>query len=214
VGPSGAGKTTVINLIARFYDANTGRVLIDGHDVRDLDLGNHRNQIGMVMQDPYLFHGSILENIRYGRRDASLEQVVAAARAANAHDFILKLPAAYDTIVGERGHTLSGGERQRVSIARAILHDPRILILDEATSSVDTETERKIQEAIERLVTGRTVIAIAHRLSTLSRADRLLVMTDGKLVEEGKHQELLRNADGVYTRLHRMQVELHSSYGA
>lgn len=214
VGPSGAGKTTVINLIARFYDANTGRILIDGHDVRDLELGNHRNQIGMVMQDPYLFHGSILENIRYGRRDATLEQVIAAAKAANAHEFILKLPAAYDTIVGERGHTLSGGERQRVSIARAILHDPRILILDEATSSVDTETERKIQEAIERLVTGRTVIAIAHRLSTLSRADRLLVMKDGKLVEEGKHRDLLENEDGVYTRLHKMQVELHSSYGA
>lgn len=212
VGPSGAGKTTVINLIARFYDVHNGRVLIDQTDVRDLDLGHYRAQIGMVMQDPYLFHGTILDNIRYGMREASPEEVVAAAKAANAHDFILKLPNSYETIVGERGHTLSGGERQRVSIARAILHNPRLLILDEATSSVDTETERKIQEAIDRLVEGRTVIAIAHRLSTLSKANRLIVMKDGKIVEIGRHEELLAKEDGLYRKLHSLQRELHEMY--
>lgn len=212
VGPSGSGKTTIINLIARFYDAHTGRVLVDGHDVRDLDPGVYRSQIGMVMQDPYLFHGSVLENIRYGNREAGLGDVIRAARAANAHDFICKLPQGYDTVVGERGHTLSGGERQRVSIARAILHNPRILILDEATSSVDTETERNIQDAIDRLVSGRTVIAIAHRLSTLRRANRILVVKDGVLREEGTHEELLAIEDGVYKKLNSMQKELHEMY--
>ena len=212
VGPSGAGKTTVVNLIARFFDVNSGSIQVDGEPIAALDLGHYRSQIGMVMQDPYLFHGSILENIRYGLHDANLEKVIGAARAANAHDFILKLPHGYDTAVGERGHTLSGGERQRISIARAILHNPRILILDEATSSVDTETERKIQEAIDRLVAGRTVFAIAHRLSTLARASRLFVMKDGLIVEMGKHEELLQNPDGVYTRLHKMQRELHEMY--
>ncbi|PYO28859.1 MAG: ABC transporter, partial [Gemmatimonadetes bacterium] len=167
-----------------------------------------RRQIGMVLQDPYLFHGTVLENIRYGLPAASLEQAVAAARAANAHDFICKLQHGYDTVVGERGHTLSGGERQRVSIARAILHDPRILILDEATSSVDTETEREIHEALERLITGRTVFAIAHRLSTLRRASRLFVIADGRLVESGTHAELMSQANGKYRRLYEMQVEL------
>jgi len=162
----------------------------------------------MVLQDPYLFHGTVLENIRYGLPGASLEQAVAAAKAANAHDFICKLQHGYDTVVGERGHTLSGGERQRVSIARAILHDPRILILDEATSSVDTETERQIQEALERLIAGRTVFAIAHRLSTLRRASRLLVIADGRLVESGTHEELVAKPEGKYRRLYEMQVEL------
>jgi ATP-binding cassette subfamily B protein len=212
VGPSGAGKTTVINLIARFYDVNSGTIRIDGVDIRNLDVGGYRSQIGMVMQDPYLFHGTILENIRYGFKDANLEQVVAAAKAANAHDFILKLPQSYDTWVGERGHTLSGGERQRISIARAILHNPRVLILDEATSSVDTETEKKIQEAIDRLISGRTVFAIAHRLSTLSRASRLFVMKDGLIVEKGTHQELLSKPDGLYTKLHNIQQQLHNMY--
>jgi len=212
VGPSGAGKTTIINLIARFYDINTGRILIDGHDLSELDLGLYRRQIGMVMQDPYLFHGSILDNIRYGLREASEADVVAAALAANAHDFICKLANGYDTMVGERGHTLSGGERQRISIARAILHNPRVLILDEATSSVDTETERKIQEAIDRLIAGRTVLAIAHRLSTLSRANRLFVMKDGKLVETGSHEDLLKIPQGVYAGLHNTQKELHEMY--
>ncbi len=212
VGPSGAGKTTVVNLIARFYDTNSGHIRVDGHDIRDLDLGLYRSQIGMVMQDPYLFHGSILENIRYGMRGATETQVIEAARAANAHDFICKLSHGYDTIVGERGHNLSGGERQRVSIARAVLHNPRILILDEATSSVDTETERKIQEAVDRLVAGRTVIAIAHRLSTLSKATRLFVMKDGRIVEMGTHEELLRKPDGLYHKLHNAQRELHEMY--
>ncbi|MDP0500337.1 MAG: ABC transporter ATP-binding protein [Verrucomicrobiota bacterium JB022] len=212
VGPSGAGKTTVINLIARFFDTTTGTIRVDGHDIREVELGALRQQIGMVLQDPYLFHGSVLDNIRYGKPDATYDEVIGAARAANAHDFICKLPNGYDTIVGERGHTLSGGERQRVSIARAVLHNPRVLILDEATSSVDTETERKIQEAIDRLIHGRTVIAIAHRLSTLSRANRLFVMKDGKLVETGTHAELLNNPDGVYTKLHNIQRELHEMY--
>jgi ATP-binding cassette subfamily B protein len=208
VGPSGGGKTTIVNLIARFYDVTGGAIRIDGVDVRRLETGHYRRQIGMVLQDPYLFHGTVLENIRYGLPAASLEQAVAAARAANAHDFICKLQHGYDTVVGERGHTLSGGERQRVSIARAILHDPRILILDEATSSVDTETEREIQQALERLIAGRTVFAIAHRLSTLRRASRLFVIADGRLVENGTHAELMSQANGKYRRLYEMQVEL------
>ena len=211
VGPSGGGKTTLINLLTRFYDVTGGRILIDGVDVRELDSGPYREQVGIVLQEPYLFHGSVLENIRYGAPEASFDDVLAAARVANAHDFITRLPHGYDTVVGERGHTLSGGERQRVSIARAVLKNPRILILDEATSSVDTETERKIQEAMDRLVTGRTVFAIAHRLSTLRKADRLLVIQDGNLVEHGTHAELLANPDGVYTKLHRLQQDLHDA---
>jgi ATP-binding cassette subfamily B protein len=208
VGPSGGGKTTVVNLIARFYDVTGGSVRIDGVDLRELDSGHFRRQVGMVLQEPYLFYGTVLENIRYGKPEATLEEVIAAARAANAHDFILKLTHGYDTLVGERGQTLSGGERQRVSIARAILHDPRILILDEATSSVDTETERHIQEALERLVAGRTVFAIAHRLSTLRKASRLFVIEDGRLVEQGTHAELLAAREGKYRRLHELQVAL------
>jgi ATP-binding cassette subfamily B protein len=213
VGPSGGGKTTVTNLIARFYDPTGGRLLIDGVDLRELDQGHYRQQIGMVLQDPYLFHGTVLENIRYGKHDATLDQAVAAARAANAHDFVCKLSHGYETLVGERGHTLSGGERQRISIARAILHDPRILILDEATSSVDTETEYKIQEALDRLVAGRTVFAIAHRLSTLRRATRLFVIEDGKLTEQGTHAELLARPGGTYRRLYGMQRQLTSESG-
>ena len=208
VGPSGGGKTTIVNLIARFYDVTGGTIRIDGVDIRQLETGHYRRQLGMVLQEPYLFHGTVLENIRYGLPAASLEQVVAASQAANAHDFICKLQHGYDTVVGERGHTLSGGERQRVSIARAILHDPRILILDEATSSVDTETEREIQEALERLIAGRTVFAIAHRLSTLRKASRLFVIADGRLVESGTHRELVAKPEGRYRRLYEMQVEL------
>jgi ATP-binding cassette subfamily B protein len=208
VGPSGGGKSTIVSLIARFYDVTGGLIRIDGVDVRRLEIGHYRRQVGMVLQDPYLFHGSVLENIRYGHPEASLEQVVAAARAANAHEFITKLEHGYDTVVGERGHTLSGGERQRVSIARAILHDPRILVLDEATSSVDTETEREIQEALERLIAGRTVFAIAHRLSTLRRASRLFVIEDGRLVENGTHHELLQRPQGRYRRLYELQLQL------
>ncbi len=208
VGPSGGGKSTIVNLIARFYDVSGGSVKIDGVDVRALDTGHYREQLGMVLQDPYLFHGTVLENIRYGLPHASLGEAIAAAKAANAHDFICKLGQGYDTVVGERGHTLSGGERQRVSIARAILHNPRILILDEATSSVDTETEREIQEALERLIAGRTVFAIAHRLSTLRRASRLFVLEDGKLAESGTHRELLGKHDGIYRRLYELQLQL------
>ena len=208
VGPSGGGKTTIVNLIARFYDVSGGTIRIDGVDLRRLDTGHYRRQMGMVLQDPYLFHGTVVENIRYGLPEAPLHQVVAAAQAANAHDFITKLQHGYDTVVGERGHTLSGGERQRVSIARAILHDPRILILDEATSSVDTETEREIQEALERLVSGRTVFAIAHRLSTLRKASRLFVIEDGRLVEHGTHAELLAKPDGKYRHLYELQLQL------
>src|SRR5207247_2081375 len=205
---SGGGKSTIVSLVARFYDATGGAVRIDGVDLRTLDTGHYREQIGIVLQDPYLFHGTVLENIRYGLPSASLGAVVAAAKAANAHDFICKLGQGYDTVVGERGHTLSGGERQRVSIARAILHDPRILILDEATSSVDTETEREIQQALERLVSGRTVFAIAHRLSTLRKASRLFVIEDGRLIEHGTHAELLGRREGRYRRLYELQVQL------
>ena len=209
VGPSGGGKSTLVNLIARFYDVGGGEVRIDGVDVRRLDTGHLRRQIGIVLQDPYLFHATVLENIAYGLPGASLDDVVAAAVSANAHDFICRMPFGYETVVGERGQTLSGGERQRISIARAILHDPRILILDEATSAVDTETEREIQEALERLITGRTVFAIAHRLSMLRRASRLFVIADGRLVESGTHDELMQLPDGRYRRLYEMQLQLH-----
>ena len=211
VGPSGGGKTTLINLLARFYDVSGGRILVDGVDLRELDSGHYRRQVGIVLQDPYLFHGTVLENIRYGMPEASLDQVVAAAVAANAHDFVCELAHGYDTLVGERGHTLSGGERQRLSIARAVLKDPRILILDEATSSVDTETERVIQQAMDRLAAGRTVFAIAHRLSTLRRASRLFVIDTGRLAECGTHAELCRRPNGIYRRLHRLQQEIHDA---
>jgi ATP-binding cassette subfamily B protein len=208
VGPSGGGKSTVVSLVARFYEPSGGVIRIDGVDLRQLDTGHYREQLGMVLQDPYLFHGTVLENIRYGLPSASLGAVVAAAKAANAHDFICRLGQGYDTVVGERGHTLSGGERQRISIARAVLHDPRVLILDEATSSVDTETERQIQEALDRLVAGRTVFAIAHRLSTLRRASRLFVIEKGRLAEAGTHRELLDKPNGIYRRLYELQLQL------
>jgi ATP-binding cassette subfamily B protein len=201
VGPSGAGKSTTINLLCRFYDVDSGAVLIDGCDIRDVTLDSLRRQIGVVLQDPYLFHGTITENIAYGNPEAAFPDIVRAARAANAHDFILRLPEGYDTLVGERGQRLSGGERQRLSIARAILKNPRILILDEATSSVDAETEATLQEAMERLVQGRTTIAIAHRFSTLRNASRLIVLEHGKLVEVGSHEELLAKPAGLFKRL-------------
>ena len=212
VGPSGSGKTTLINLLVRFYDPIGGEIRIDGVPLRELDIGSLRRQVGMVLQDPFLFHGTILENIRYGLPAASLSEVISAAQTANAHDFICRLPNGYDTVVGERGHTLSGGERQRISIARAVLHDPRILILDEATSSVDTETEHQIQNALNRLVANRTVIAIAHRLSTLKRAKRLLVVKDGRLAEQGTHLELLGLENGIYRKLHDMQLQLNEAH--
>jgi ATP-binding cassette subfamily B protein len=207
VGKSGAGKSTVINLICRFYDVDAGAITIDGQPIQTLKLESLRRQIGMVMQEPFLFNASILDNISYGVPDVKFEEVLGAARAANAHDFVLDKEDGYDTVIGERGATLSGGERQRIAIARAILHNPSILILDEATSSVDTETEKAIQEAITNLVKGRTTIAIAHRLSTLRNAHRLIVVDDGKIEEVGTHEELLRK-NGVYTKLVETQTEL------
>ncbi|MEX2140342.1 MAG: ABC transporter transmembrane domain-containing protein [Pirellulales bacterium] len=212
VGQSGAGKSTLINLICRFYDVADGAILVDGHDVRSFPIEEYRRNIGIVLQDPFLFYGTITENIAYGRPTATRAEIVAAARAAGAHEFILRLPDGYDSLVGERGQSLSGGERQRISIARALLIDPRILILDEATSSVDTETEREIQRALERLIQGRTTIAIAHRLSTLRRADRLVVMQRGQIVEIGKHEELLAQG-GAYARLHQVQMEMAQEIG-
>ncbi len=205
VGHSGVGKTTLTNLIVRFYEITGGEIRIDGHPLGTLDLGAFRQQVGMVQQDPFLFHGTILDNIRYGMRDAPREKIIAAARAANAHEFICGLPQAYDTMVGERGHTLSGGERQRVSIARAVLHDPKILILDEATSSVDSETESKIQQALDRLVEGRTTFAIAHRLSTLKKADRIFVLKDGKIAEQGSPDALMEIEGGLFRKSVEMQ---------
>ena len=212
VGASGAGKSTLINLICRFYDVAEGSISADGVDIRSFPKAEYRSNVGIVLQDPFLFYGTIAENIAYGRPDASHDQIVAAARAARAHEFILRLPDGYDSLVGERGQTLSGGERQRISIARALLIDPRILILDEATSSVDTETEREIQTALENLIRGRTTLAIAHRLSTLRRADRLVVLQGGRIVEIGNHQELLERA-GVYARLHQAQLEVVQGVG-
>ena len=204
VGPSGSGKSTLTNLICRFYDPAAGCIRLDGVDIRHLSLSEYRSHIGLVLQEPFLFYGTIADNIAYGRPQASHAQIVAAARAANAHEFILRLPLKYDSLVGERGQGLSGGERQRISIARALLINPRILILDEATSSVDTETEQEIQSALDNLIAGRTTIAIAHRLSTLQRADRLVVLEQGKLVEQGQHHELLKSR-GAYFRLHQAQ---------
>ncbi len=206
-GHSGAGKSTLINLICRFYEPQEGAILIDGRDTRGVNLRSLREQIGVVLQDPFLFNGTVADNVAYGHPGASLEEIVAAAKAANAHDFVMDMPDGYDTMVGERGLRVSGGERQRLSIARAILRDPRILILDEATSNVDTQTESQIQEALERLVRGRTTFAIAHRLSTLKNAHRLLILEKGRLAEIGTHDELTAR-DGIYANLCRMQAEM------
>lgn len=204
VGPTGAGKTTLVSLIARLYDVTLGRVLIDGVDVRELQQRTLRAQMGIVTQEPFLFSGSVLENIRYGRLDASDEEVKAAAEAANAHDFILRLPEGYQTEVGERGRLLSQGQRQLISIARALLADPRLLILDEATASVDTRTEVLIQKALQKLLRGRTSFVIAHRLSTVRKADLVLVINEGRIVERGAHAELIAKG-GMYAELYQRQ---------
>ena len=205
VGHSGSGKSTLVNLICRFYDVSEGSIKVDGVDIRSFTVADYRRNIGLVLQEPFLFFGTIAENIAYGKPQAQPEAIITAARAAHAHEFILRLPQGYDSIVGERGQGLSGGERQRISIARALLIDPRILILDEATASVDSETEKEIQKALENLVQGRTTIAIAHRLSTLHRADRLIVLDRGQVVEEGTHDALMAR-QGAYYNLYQAQA--------
>ena len=207
-GPSGSGKTTLLHLICRFYDPQSGRILLDGKDLRDYRVDDLRKNIGVVLQDPFLFHGTLTENIRYGAPHATMNDIIEAARAAEAHEFIMKLPNGYDSTIGERGLTLSGGERQRISIARALIKDPAILILDEATSSLDIETEGRIRTALDRLVKGRTTFAIAHRLSTLRSADRLLVLDSGKIAEVGSHAELLAQPDGTYAKMHETQKKM------
>jgi ATP-binding cassette subfamily B protein len=207
VGRSGSGKTTLVSLLARFHDVQEGRILVDGHDIRDLAMRDLREKLGIVFQDSFLFRGTIWKNLAYGRPQATLEQGLAAAKAAGAHDFLCRQPLAYETLLGEHGAGLSGGEKQRLSIARTLLYDPRVLVLDEATSNIDAEAEKSIQEALAVLVKGRTTIAIAHRLSTLRNADRILAFDRGRLVEQGTHAELLA-ADGIYARLVRIQTQV------
>jgi ATP-binding cassette subfamily B protein len=209
VGKSGSGKTTIVNLLARFYDIEHGRILIDGVDIREMHKGDLRRQIGVVLQEPFLFRGTIYDNLTYGLAETTPKDVIAATKAANAHDFIMRHPLGYDTYIGERGAGLSGGERQRISIARALLYDPKILILDEATSSVDTESEKLIQDALLRITEGRTTIAIAHRLSTLKNSDRIFVVDRGEIIENGTHEQLMARR-GTYYKLVKIQTELSS----
>jgi ABC-type multidrug transport system ATPase subunit len=207
VGRSGSGKTTLVSLLSRFHDVQEGSITVDGIDIRDLSMHDLREKLGVVFQESFLFRGTIWKNLSYGRPQATIEQGLAAAKAAGAHDFLCRQPLAYETLLGEHGAGLSGGEKQRLSIARTLLYDPRVLVLDEATSNIDAEAEKSIQEALAVLVRGRTTIAIAHRLSTLRNADRILAFDRGRLVEQGTHAELLA-ADGIYARLVRIQTQV------
>jgi ATP-binding cassette subfamily B protein/subfamily B ATP-binding cassette protein MsbA len=212
VGRSGAGKTTVTDLVARFHDPTRGRILVNGSDIRDFKLRTYRDLLAIVQQDVFLFDGSVRDNIAYGRHDATDAEVEDAARRANAHEFIERLPEAYETFIGERGVKLSGGQQQRLAIARAILASPQILILDEATSNLDTESEQLIQASMATLLAGRTTFVIAHRLSTIHRADLILLMEDGRIIEQGTHDELMR-AGGTYADMVRRQMEAHARNG-
>ncbi len=205
VGPSGAGKTTFVDLLVRFYDPTSGKISLNGRDIRDYDFESLRSLFGIVTQDTLLFHDTILNNIAYGNRDASVDMIREAAKAANAHDFIMQMPDGYETIAGDRGVRLSGGQRQRIAIARALLKDPPILIFDEATSALNTESEMLVQEAIQNLLHHRTAVVIAHRLSTIQQADRIVVMDKGHIIETGNHEELLSLKDGLYHRLYTIQ---------
>ncbi|GIW54332.1 MAG: hypothetical protein KatS3mg082_0736 [Nitrospiraceae bacterium] len=212
VGPTGAGKTTIVNLLHRFYDPLEGRIMIDGYDLRRVKLDSLYRQIALVPQETILFGGTILDNIRYGREDASEGEVLAASRAAHAHEFINALPDGYRTVVGEKGVNLSGGQRQRLAIARAILKNPRILLLDEATSSLDSESERLVQDALERLMAGRTTFVVAHRLTTVQQADRILVLNKGRIVEEGTHASLM-DRRGLYHYLYTLRLQEQEAIG-
>ena len=207
IGPSGAGKSTIAGLILRFYETQSGQLLFDGKPSTDFSLTDIRNQVAIVPQDVLLFGGTIRENIAYGRLNASEEDILIAAQRANAHEFIEGFPEGYDTLVGERGVKLSGGQRQRIAIARALLKDPALLILDEATSSLDSESERLVQEALEELMKNRTSIIIAHRLSTIREADKIIVLEKGKVVESGNHSELMKNETGLYRYLSELQLD-------
>jgi ABC-type multidrug transport system fused ATPase/permease subunit len=210
VGPSGAGKTSIANLLCRFYDPLHGRICVDGFDIKNVQLASLRTQVAVVLQDTFLFNASVRENLQYGKPDASEKDLIAASTAAYAHEFIEALPEGYDTEIGERGVRLSGGQKQRLALARAILTDPRILILDEATSSVDAEAEYLIQQALESVLKGRTALVIAHRLSTIRSADKIIVLEAGRIVEVGGHDDLMA-ADGLYSQLYRRQLALATS---
>jgi ATP-binding cassette subfamily B protein/subfamily B ATP-binding cassette protein MsbA len=210
VGPSGVGKSTLVSLIPRFYDVNSGAITLDGRDTRDVTLESLRRQVSIVLQDVFLFHGTVRENILFGNPEASDAQIAEAAKVANAHDFVTAMPEGYDTLIGERGIKLSGGQKQRLSIARAVLKDAPILILDEATSSVDTETEFLIQQALERLMAGRTTVIIAHRLSTIRRADKIVVLEGRQIAETGTHEDLMAKG-GLYKKLNNAQLRLEKN---